>query len=276
MANISGSYNIYANYSAIPSSEYGPVSRIPDPFPGEWYIQYEFTVPTGQSNYTIEMPVEEKCMNMSFVGQNCSAPLVPVTTSSNQPQALLTHRLTAFQWFYYQVQASFPANPLWFSVAPATPSDTAPDVYVSEGRLPTLDSYDIHGCNLDPSIYCTFATVINLNSTTDLYNNLRNYTFYIGIYTTTNTTYGIWWSSTCPFGCENENESGTCTYSGNYGQCVCADGYSTLDCSLSNGSIPTQYIVLIIIASLVVASAVIGFIAWAYMQRKREGYSSLS
>jgi len=37
-----------------------------------------------------------------------------------------------------------------------------------------------------------------------------------------------------------------------------------------------QYIVLIIIASLVVASAIIGFVAWAYMRRKRADYEIVS
>jgi len=125
-------------------------------------------------------------------------------------------------------------------------------------------------CNLEGQT-CDFAHTVVLNNT------VLNYTFYIGIYAIKTTTYGIWWSSICPPKCINDDESGDCTWTGgSVGKCVCADGYTGLDCTESTGILPTQYIVLIIIASLVVLSALIGFFAWAYMQRKREGYSSLT
>ena len=53
----------------------------------------------------------------------------------------------------------------------------------------------------------------------------------------------------------------------------CVSDYEGVDCATPSGAmLGAQYIVLIIIASLVVASALIGFVAWAYMRRRRQQY----
>jgi len=83
-------------------------------------------------------------------------------------------------------------------------------------------------------------------------------------------SYGLWTGSVCAPNCQT---NGNCINDGpGTGSCRCNDNYSGLDCAIQGESgLPPQYIVLIIIASLVVASAIIGFIAWAYMQKKRRG-----
>jgi len=230
-------------------------------------------------NSPLRPPIFQKCTNDSLVGPRCTE-LITVTTSQHAPASLRLSTVTIEnEWDYYQV--SLPqGEPLWVSVVSSSnaPADN-PNLYVKSGSLPTNGmqgkDYDYMNCNL-PSGQCAYANIINLNVTAKA---PYNYTWYVGIQTQPgkNITYGIWFSTKCPPNCENtENESGTCVFSNNVGQCVCADGYSGLDCQISSNTLPTQYIVLIIIASLVVASAVIGFIAWAYMQRRREGYNPLS
>lgn len=162
---------------------------------------------------------------------------------------------------YYRVVSSS-ANPLWVSVAPLD-GKKMPNVYASVNQAPTNATADITNCNQQ---YCQSINVIKLDNTT------TNMTWYIGITSPNDTSYGIWFSQTCAPGCGDNG--GQCTTNGpGVGICVCAQDYVGLDCSTdTNTGIQPQYIVLIIIASLVVASAIIGFIAWAYMQKKRQGY----
>jgi len=244
------------------------------PEKGDWIVLYELTPNAGSAQYTIQNPTFQKCTNDSEVGPvpACKA-INPITTSEAQPGPLKISTLVQGDWDYYEVPLP-QGEALWVSVTKV--SGNTPDLYVKSGSLPTAvaGTYDYKNCNLVPQTQCTYANIINLNVTAMA---PYNYTWYVGVHANSNSTYGIWFSTTCPPDCENaEDESGTCVFDGNVGQCVCADGYSGLDCQTSSNTLPTQYIVLIIIASLVVASAVIGFIAWAYMQRRREGYNPLS
>jgi hypothetical protein len=85
---------------------------------------------------------------------------------------------------------------------------------------------------------------------------------------------GIWFSSLCAPQCSTH---GTCKLTGEKkGSCLCVSDYDGVDClNPSSSMLGTQYIVLIIIASLVVASAIIGFVAWAYMRRRRVLYEKV-
>jgi len=91
-----------------------------------------------------------------------------------------------------------------------------------------------------------------------------------------NNTFGLWFDTVCAPACEQQN-TGTCVSSGaQTGVCICATSSLVgVDCTIRNGLGP-EYIVLIIIAALVVASAVIGFVAWAYMRRKKFQYEHVS
>jgi len=177
---------------------------------------------------------------------------------------LVVAPLPAGSWVYYRFQASYPGNPFWVSVA--TDQPFIPEVYVSLNQIPTMQSYDAKYCNQP---YCNFSSIINF-SNSSLQGNL---TFYVGVYSQNTTSFGMWFGSVCAPGCDR---NGVCQLSGpQTGQCACpTDGsWKGYDCQTAvDIGIPAQYIVLIIIASLVVASAIIGFIAWAYMQKKRPGY----
>jgi len=268
-------YNITVGYGTTPNMLV--MNGIQYPQVGDWNIQYHIEG-TPDADYTINMPnVTEPC-NASTAGSNCQWPLSKVSTSIGTPAALIdAQSLWAGRWVYYEVTTTTP-DPLWVSVRSPDGSDKF-DLYVREGTIPLPEAggYLVKGCNVPGS--CGYATIINLNNTANALPAGTVITYYIGINSspTTNITYSIWFSSTCAPQCINNEESGVCTFTGTtVGQCNCEDGYMGFDCTAPNGTLPTQYIVLIIIASLVVLSALIGFFAWAYMQRKREGYSSLS
>jgi hypothetical protein len=223
---------------------------------GDWYISFEGT---KAANFTIQTTLDH-CENNNF----CNTTVTPATSLSS----FLTPTINALSWAYYRYSAQYPSasNTFWVTVA-----GPGLEVYVSLNQFPTKNSYDIKNCN---QLNCGYASILNLNTTTSL--KPGNYTFFVGIYNTANNTasYGIWFNSICAPGC-TDNSYGTCNDNGpSTGQCVCASqDYAGYNCqTLVDNGIPAQYIVLIIIASLVVASAIIGFIAWAYMQKKRQGY----
>jgi len=169
---------------------------------------------------------------------------------------------------YWRVIINENHTELWASVR-SNSGVNFPNIYAAKGQLPTETNYDIKNCNFE---FCDGAHIIYLNFT-------EGYpqTWYIG--TTTpiiNNTYGVWFDSVCAQECTEQN-TGTCQQQDpGYGVCVCATSSLTgVDCTTRNGLGP-EYIVLIIIAALVVASALIGFAAWAYMRRKRIAYEHVS
>jgi len=270
-----GSNQIYTSYGQTPTlglkrTITAPVQggSLKNPASGDLYVLYHLNGTEG-TPYQIDQPNGKACPNNSFVGNNCDQPLTHVGGARS---TLYSPTISNMTWQYYTINVtSDPNTALWVTAAPATSSAILGDfsLYVRRGGLPSHNESDFVNCNV-PNCG-TFAYSIVLNNT------LLNYTYYIGIFATKTTSYGIWFNSICPPGCINDNESGDCTWSGgSVGKCICQDGYMGLDCTQSTGILPTQYIVLIIIASLVVLSALIGFFAWAYMQRKREGYSSLT
>jgi hypothetical protein len=158
---------------------------------------------------------------------------------------------------------------------PLTDRMDFPNVYATRGNLPTNTSYEMKGCNFD---FCTGAGILFLNVTHDMDVFAdENQTWFILVESfVPNNTYGIWFDTVCAPACQDEN-TGTCTQDGpETGVCICAtSSLAGVDCTIRIGLGP-EYIVLIIIAALVVASAVIGFVAWAYMRRKKFQYEHVS
>lgn len=146
-----------------------------------------------------------------------------------------------------------------------------PNLYVSKGNLPTGDDHDISNCNQEAcDLIRSIRTEIAATSEWELW-----FISVTASVTEGNTTYGIWFNETCPTTCETDNH-GFCEEEGpKTGVCTCQLDYTGIDCSISHG-LGAQYIVLIIIVALVVASAIIGFVAWAYMRRKRVNYELVS
>jgi len=133
--------------------------------------------------------------------------------------------------------------------------------FAATGRI----SADIINCNRE---FCNQVRSIEYNVTDVEF-------WYIGIFSeaAVPVTFAFWFNSTCIPDCQTDNH-GQCSPDGS-GRCICEIDYEGINCGKSKGLGP-QYIVLIIIASLVVASAIIGFVAWAYMRRKRADYEIVS
>jgi len=261
------SYRVYIGYGTTPVVGMNDVTDKTIAYPQNGNLTVLYVINgTMDTTYTIPKAAITNCTSMT-AGPTCQYSLSGVPSS----QLLTDVSLLQGQWSYYEVST----QPLWVNVNSANKVGTDYNVYVRAGTLPAVENgvvkYDIMNCNT-PGL-CTYATIINLNNTL----LPEPQTYFVGVQALTNITYTIWWSSTCAPGCENADESGVCNYNPpNVGLCACEEGYKGFICTTPDGTLPTQYIVLIIIASLVVLSALIGFFAWAYMQRKREGYSSLS
>jgi hypothetical protein len=243
------------------------VITLPWPRVGVWYGRVHQNPVPGkfESNLLAPVPfqitaVTSVCPIAGNVGPYCNE-----TLTIGDKTLLSEPSIAPLGSLYYRVAASYPSNPFWITVG-STPL-SAFQVYVSLSQIPTPNNYDLIGCNQP---FCDRNIIINLNNTATL---TGNQTFFVLIKNLVNATVslGVWFNSICAPGCEG---NGQCTTGGpGTGLCVCPADWAGYSCTISvDNGLPAQYIVLIIIASLVVASAIIGFIAWAYMQKKRSGY----
>jgi hypothetical protein len=262
ITNIRGPVQYYVRYGGSPSlsiyDKSGVNIAIPFPRLGMWYV----LVRTSTSEK------RQAAVDYSFVAKIalCSGndSCVNITDAKTKTFTVVEN-VPVSTWTYYKFQSVYPTDPFWVSVASA--SGVRPDVYVSLNQIPTELSYDAKNCNQP---HCDYSTIIKFNDSFSPIVRANN-TYYIGVHSPNVTSYGIWFSSACAPLCASH---GVCVSSGpGTGLCTCAASWTSYDCSLEvDTGLPAQYIVLIIIASLVVASAFIGFIAWAYMQKKRQGY----
>jgi hypothetical protein len=229
--------------------------QINTPLVGRYFVRVNSTS-HGQKNITLDVVT---CVN-GMGGPGCDIRINQTSLTQMQSSVLDTG------FTYWQVNVSTTSNSLmWVSVRSVNGSaPTMPNIYASLGQLPTEDNADVYGCNQNA---CGAVNAIMVNST-------GNQTWFVGVNGINGTEYGIWILSLCAPNCDDHGE---CTPVGqpNAGVCECVADFIGVDCARTNG-LGAQYIVLIIIASLVVASAVIGFIAWAYMRRKRVDYEHVS
>jgi len=261
ITNLKGSVQYYVRYGGSPSfsiyDKSGVNITIPFPRLGRWYVLVR-TSTSAKRQAAIEYSFISKIVLCS--GNDSCANV----TEAKPNTFSLVENVPVSTWTYYKFQSVYPGDPFWVSLAA---TGIRPDVYVSLGQLPTEFSYDAKNCNQP---HCDYSTIIKLNDSSSP--TVRaNSTYYIGVLSPNVTSYGIWFSSACAPLCASHGE---CVSSGpSTGKCTCAASWTSYDCSIEvDTGLPAQYIVLIIIASLVVASAFIGFIAWAYMQKKRQGY----
>jgi len=259
---------IWARYNGAPLSTVHDYSdnagelTVIAPLPGLWV----FAVHSAEGG-TADFEFSGLACGTTSAGENCS---IPVHTAFNNASYVINHN----EWIYLRFEATH-AQGLLFSVT--TPnSSSIPNIFASRGQIPTqypssaqlfmlTDRYsaDILNCNRQ---FCNVVRSIAYNVSSDE-------EWFVGIYSMANVpvTFGFWFNTSCVPNCETDNH-GQCDESG---RCECEIDFEGIDCSISKGLGP-QYIVLIIIASLVVASAIIGFVAWAYMRRKRADYEIVS
>jgi len=264
---------IYLRYAATPSTAVGDNgvandasgkgnARIDVPRPGTYFL----LVVAMEAKANVTVAIEDCSKSNMTAGPGCK---VPYIDSAVNPY-LMNILDAKNSWRYWKVTINENHTELWASVR-SDSGNNLPSIYAGRGNLPTTDSYTIMNCNFE---FCDGAHIIYMNFT-DAKQNPQ--VWYIGTFTNIeNNTYGVWFDSVCAQECTEQN-TGTCQDTApDYGKCVCATSSLTgVDCTIRNGLGP-EYIVLIIIAALVVASAIIGFVAWAYMRRKRVQYEHVS
>jgi len=250
----------YLRFSGTPSSAANDASgtnlvSFNGPRAGQWLAAVQLSSADTQLTVTMAMST---CPTGSY-GLTCNTPVAKTDQTSLTYSDFLMN-----DYAYFSVTTS-PSQSLWASFQAQNDKVTF-DLYATIGNLPSANNYIIHGCNNGP---CSPVSLVKLNNSTAL---LGNETWIFGIITRQNssaignnsTKLGSWINSPCAPECGSP--SGICN--SNTGYCRCEDSYTGIDCTIAVG-LPSQYIVLIIIAALVVTSAVIGFIAWAYMRKRR-------
>jgi len=258
----STTFNTYLRYSGTPSSAINDQTGsntllYANPRPGQW--QLAVNLATGVPGTQIAVNVKVNTCPAGTYGPACNTPVI-----GTDPSNIVYSNLVMDGFTYFSV-STVPSLGLWISFQ-ARNSEVDITVYGTIGTLPSSTNYIFKGCNKGP---CDPVTLIKLDNSTAL---LGNETWIFGVFTSQNATaignnstqLGVWINSVCAPECGSP--SGVCDT--NTGLCQCEDSYTGIDCTLAIG-LPSQYIVLIIIASLVVISAVIGFIAWAYMRKRR-------
>lgn len=236
-----------------------------NPVPGDYLISVTLAGNSNETEFTLTSSVKVCNSSANVAGPDCGTSVVELAPATGQ----LISGTASTSMTYYKLKVDlFNKTRLSFSVASMTSSPT-PRVYVRWGNLPDENTYDFVGCSTE---FCAVNQVdleVLSGSAGD---------WYIGILAAPNVTekydFGIWHGSVCPNNCGGDH--GSCNTEGkDMGTCKCNEGFTAIDCSqtASTGLSP-EMIVLIVMGALVVLSAVIGFIAWAYMRRKR-GYDEI-
>jgi len=257
-------------FAGSPSKEYndgtGATVDVAAPRPGAWFVGVTSTADLTDATLTLD-PNDCSIHNDSF-GPNCGV--------KYQVEPYLMNLKPNMAYYFKTVVNN--SRALWVSVRTDSGADF-PVMYATRGQMPTAANAEVTNCNFD---YCDGAFIIKVNVTGPgegwgVLEADEGETWFISTFTgVANNTYGIWFNSICPQPCTDEN-TGTCQEAApDYGKCICAtSSLIGVACTTRVGLGP-EYIVLIIIAALVVASAIIGFVAWAYMRRKRVQYEHVS
>jgi hypothetical protein len=233
---------------------------IKNPAPGDYLIGAMLAGNANGTDFSFEASAKVCNASANVAGPDCDTSVVELASASGQ----LYDGTAGPSMVYYKLKVDLlNKTRLSFSVASKTSAPT-PRVYVRWGNLPDENNYDYVGCSTE---YCA-VNQVDLEILTGSAGD-----WYIGVSAAPNTSdsyaFGIWHGSVCPNNCGGDH--GTCNTEGEkMGTCSCAEGFTAIDCSeTAHSGLSPEMIVLIVMGALVVLSAVIGFIAWAYMRRKR-------
>jgi len=195
-------------------------------------------------------PVLHKCGSSRF-GPLCQNATKVNTTQVSQIYTFNTNA-SAFNYFYvFSSQSNDTFN---MTVQPTSGSGKAPQLYVRKGAVPTQLLFD--GASTNSSV-----AHINLG----LHDTGKWFFGILG----TGSSYAVWFNSQCPNACSN---NGNCVLSNGAYSCQCNDGYELFDCSQKKDSgFKTEYIVLIVIGSIIALAALVGLIVYLYNRGKHPG-----
>jgi len=270
--NLAENSYMWARFNAAPLTAFHDYAEptvgtlwVVTPLPGVWVFSVH-SATAGTANFEFSgLPCA-----MGTAGPNCTTPVHDAFNNAS-------YSIGPEEWIYLRFESTH-AQPLLFSVTTEN-SSFIPYIFATKGQIPAMlpavgnqfnlvgrYSADIINCN---RAHCDVVrSIMAPNTTVGVTDE-----WFVGIYSpyTASVVFAFWFNSSCIPNCETDNH-GQCDVTG---KCECEIDFEGIDCMISKGLGP-QYIVLIIIASLVVASAIIGFVAWAYMRRKRADYEIVS
>jgi len=230
------------------------------PLHGVWILYVTSVLPT-----TCIVEISNKSCQEYNAGEDCKNKIENITSND---KLLTDNSLTKNGSLKYYSIYNSRVNDLIISIQNnnATSENIPFTMYAAFNRVPLLDKgimvgYDISGCNV---AFCNKVKSINLKaSASPIVNVVGFWTIVVQSTMDNSETYQIWSSNVCPNNC---SQHGYCQVSPkNYGTCKCEDVYKNFACSES--ILYIEYIVLVVIAALVVLSAVIGVFAWINMRR---------
>jgi len=263
-------FTVNGRFSAIPSSEThdwtGSTLTLFSPKAGNYYFQVFVTVDTqisGTANINY-------CKN-NTAGSNCDIQIVNSSSLTDKFELAKLDKTGQVKLYaIYNVAMKSLLVTLFDQEA-----DKKAQVAASYNRVPNYDSgkggfdADIIGCNTQ---YCNKVQAINTKdavmSQQEYLYDTNNGTWYVAIRASRDANdFSVWFDNVCPGNCSGQ---GTCGSSGDeYGICKCNANFDIgLTCKPNNQLV--EIIILIIIAALVLVSALLGLIAWAYMRRKAQ------
>jgi len=233
--------------------------QVASPRPARWFFTVSLASNTS-STADLTLQVTDCSSNVLAQGEDCA------TNVTNGEKKLTTVNVgvgRALTYFHVHVTH---AAPLF--VHAYTDAEVPLEIFASYGNLPTsVDTADIRGCTGRSCL----VPVINLPASTVLPGH--NESWYVAVTSNKNTSVSVWFHSLCAPGCDDH---GTCEKDDEEsGMCLCFADYSGIDCSAQDNTMSPPYMVLLVIASLVVASALVGFIVWIYLRRRRAQYDKI-
>jgi hypothetical protein len=259
-------YNISAKFNGVPDNTSdthrilnGNSLVINHPQQGLYYI----SITANQSAQTNFTSTSGSCQNRT--GPNCEFPLT--NASSNFLDLWRGESLDGNAIKYYFL-TGFNPNNLQVAVKPSAKERlSALKLFASFNRIPVYSqgqgsNVDISGCSGSAAQCSNFVSL----STSGGSSNVQG-TWYVLLVNTgaEKVEYNLWFNSSCPAGCSGQGSCNT-----ENGVCSCNTNFQGLACSEDNMFI--EYVILIIIAALVLISALLGLIAWAYMRKRHSQY----
>jgi len=258
----------YAGYKSVPDNSQYDVSSgnsltINSPTPGLWIVSISSTA-AGVTN--VQNSSTTTCPKGKF-GPDCTD--APNSNASAYEESYKKDETVKANAINYYVLYNKQLNDLLVSIKLAD-KDAPATLYAAFDRVPVLTGgmvvgFDLQDCNV-PQCSPTVRS-LSLQNAKNPANQTTGAWFIAVKGGSKDANYYIWFNYVCPNNCSTKgkchSESGD-----KFGTCDCNENFEGITCSDNNMFI--EYIILIIIAALVLVSALLGLIAWAYMRRRSQ------